>query len=279
MPQPIPDIRAGDVAMPVIGLGTWQLENGSAQPLVERALELGYRHIDTAQIYRNEQDVGAALAATGVPRDQIFLTTKVWVDHFAHGDLQRSVDESLKKLRVPQVDLLLLHWPKPRPALVETLAALNDVRDRGLTRAIGLSNFPSSLMATAQAASDAPIATNQVEYHPYLSQKTLIAKARAMGSTITAWSPLAQGKIADDPVLIEIGEAHGKTPGQVTLRWQVQQGVATIPRTKSPARLAENFDIFDFALSDAEMARIHGLARPDGRLGQWLDPAFEWDVD
>jgi len=279
MPHPIPDIRAGDVAMPVIGLGTWQLENGSAQPLVEQALELGYRHIDTAQIYRNEQDVGAALAATGVPRDQIFLTTKVWVDHFAHGDLQRSVDESLKKLGVPQVDLLLLHWPKPRPALVETLAALNDVRDRGLTRAIGLSNFPSSLMAKAQAASDAPIATNQVEYHPYLSQKTLIAKARAMGSTITAWSPLAQGKVADDPVLIEIGEAHGKSPGQVTLRWQVQQGVATIPRTKSPARLAENFDIFDFALSDAEMARIHGLARPDGRLGQWLDPAFEWDVD
>lgn len=279
MPHSIPDIRSGDVAMPVIGLGTWQLEEGSAQPLVERALELGYRHIDTAQIYGNEQDVGAALAATGVSRDQIFLTTKVWVDHFAHGDLQRSLDESLGKLRVPQVDLLLLHWPKPKPALVETMAALNDVRDRGLTRAIGLSNFPSALMGKAQAASEAPIATNQVEYHPYLSQKTLIAKARAIGASITAWSPLAQGKVADDPVLVEIGEAHGKTPGQVTLRWQVQQGVVTIPRTKNPARLAENFDIFDFALSDAEMARIFALARPDGRLGNWLDKAFEWDVD
>ena len=279
MPYSIPDVRAGDVAMPVIGLGTWQLDDGSAQPLVEKALELGYRHIDTAQAYRNEQDVGAALAATGVSRDEIFLTTKVWVDHFAQGDLQRSVDESLKKLRVPQVDLLLLHWPKPKPALAETMAALNDVRDRGLTSAIGLSNFPSALMAQAQAASEAPIATNQVEYHPYLSQKTLIAKAKAMGSAITAWSPLAQGKIADDPVLIEIGQAHGKTPGQVTLRWQVQQGVVTIPRTKNPARLAENFDIFDFALSDAEMARIFALARPDGRLGQWLDKAFAWDVD
>jgi diketogulonate reductase-like aldo/keto reductase len=279
MPHAIPDVRSGDIAMPVIGLGTWQLEDGSAQPLVERALELGYRHIDTAQIYGNEQDVGAALAATGVSRGEIFLTTKVWVDHFAHGDLQRSLDESLKKLRVPQVDLLLLHWPKPRPALVETMAALNDVRDRGLTRAIGLSNFPSSVMAKAQAVSEAPIATNQVEYHPYLSQKTLIAKARAIGASITAWSPLAQGKVADDPVLIEIGEAHGKTPGQVTLRWQVQQGVVTIPRTKTPARLAENFDIFDFALSDAEMARIFALARPDGRLGKWLDKAFEWDVD
>ena len=279
MPHSIPDIRAGDVTMPAIGLGTWQLENGSAQPLVEKALELGYRHIDTAQIYGNEQDVGAALAATGVPRGEIFVTTKVWVDHFAQGDLQRSVEVSLKKLRVPQVDLLLLHWPKPKPALGETMAALNDVRDRGLTSAIGLSNFPSVLMAQAQAASEAPIATNQVEYHPYLSQKTLIAKAKAMGSSITAWSPLAQGQVAEDPVLIDIGQAHGKTPGQVTLRWQVQQGVITIPRTKTPARLAENFDIFDFALSDAEMARIFALARPDGRLGKWLDKAFAWDVD
>jgi diketogulonate reductase-like aldo/keto reductase len=214
-----------------------------------------------------------------VPRDEIFLTTKIWVDSYAQGDLQKSLEGSLKRLKAPQVDLLLLHWPKPKPALAETMAALNDVYDRGLTRAIGVSNFPSAVLAKAQAASDAPIATNQVEYHPYLSQKTLIAKAKAMSSTITAWSPLAQGKVADDPVLVEIGEAHGKTPGQVTLRWQVQQGVATIPRTRNPARLAENFDIFDFALSDAEMARIFALARPDGRLGEWLDAAFEWDVD
>jgi diketogulonate reductase-like aldo/keto reductase len=279
MPHAIPDIRAGDVAVPVVGLGTWQLANGSAQPLVERALELGYRHIDTAQIYGNEQDVGAALAATGVARSEIFVTTKVWIDRFAEGDLQRSVDESLRKLRVPQVDLLLLHWPKPRPALAETMAALNNVYDRGLARAIGLSNFPSGVMAKAAAASEAPIATNQVEYHPYLSQKTLIAKAKAAGTAITAWSPLAQGKVADDPVLIEIGQAHGKTAGQVTLRWQIQQGVITIPRTRNPARLAENFDIFDFALSDAEMARIFALARPDGRLGDMLDKAFSWDVD
>ncbi|MGR4862219.1 aldo/keto reductase [Caulobacter sp. LARHSG274] len=279
MPHAIPDVRAGDVAVPVIGLGTWQLRDGSAQALVEQALELGYRHIDTAQIYGNEQDVGAALAATGVSRSEIFVTTKVWIDRFAEGDLQRSVDESLRKLRVPQVDLLLLHWPKPQPALAVTMAALNNVYDRGLTRAIGLSNFPSAVMARAAAASEAPIATNQVEYHPYLSQKTLIAKARAAGTAITAWSPLAQGKVADDPVLTEIGQAHGKTAGQVTLRWQVQQGVITIPRTRSPARLAENFDIFDFALSDAEMARIFALARPDGRLGDMLDKAFSWDVD
>ena len=279
MPHSIPDVRAGDVEIPVVGLGTWQLGDGEVQPLVEKALELGYRHIDTAQAYRNEQHVGAALAATGVRRDEIFLTTKVWVDQFAQGDLQKSVEASLKRLKAPQVDLLLLHWPKPKPALAETMAALNDVHDRGLTRAIGLSNFPSALMVKAQAASAARLATNQVEYHPYLSQKTVLAKARAMGLATTAWSPLAQGKVADDPVLIEIGQAHGKTPGQVTLRWQVQQGVVTIPRTRNPARLAENFDLFDFALSDAEMARIYGLARPDGRIGNWLDPAFEWDVD
>ena len=279
MPHSIPDVRAGDVEIPVVGLGTWQLGDGEVQPLVEKALELGYRHIDTAQAYRNEQHVGAALAATGVSRGEIFLTTKVWVDQFAQGDLQKSVEASLKRLKVPQVDLLLLHWPKPKPALAETMAALNDVRDRGLTRAIGVSNFPSAVLAKAQAASDAQIATNQVEYHPYLSQKTVIAKARALSSTVTAWAPLAQGKIAGDAVLIEIGQAHGKTPGQVTLRWQVQQGVVTIPRTRNPARLAENFDIFDFALSDAEMARIFGLARPDGRIGDWLDPAFAWDVD
>lgn len=279
MSHSIPGVRSGDVAMPAIGLGTWQLENGAAQVMTEKALEIGYRHVDTAQIYGNEQDVGAALAATGVARDEIFVTTKVWVDQFADGDLQRSVDESLRKLRLDQVDLLLLHWPKPKPDLAETIAALNAVKADGRTRAIGLSNFPSAMMLEAARLSEAPIATNQVEYHPYLSQKTLRATADKLGASITAWSPLAQGKVADEPLLQAIGARYGKTPGQVTLRWQVQQGVVTIPRTKNPARLAENFAIFDFALSDEEMAQIHGLARPDGRIGDWIDPAFKWDAD
>ena len=159
------------------------------------------------------------------------------------------------------------------------MAALNEVKARGLTRAIGVSNFPSAVLAEAQRLSKAPLATDQVEYHPYLSQKTLIAAAHAAGTSITAWSPLAQGKVAEDPVLIAIGQAHGKTPGQVTLRWLIQQGVIAIPRTKTPARIAENFDILDFELSDVEMASIFALARPDGRLGNWLDAAFSWDVD
>ena len=279
MSKLVPAIRSGDVLMPALGFGTWQLENGAATPLVEKALEVGYRHIDTAQIYGNERDVGAALKASGVKRDEIFLTTKVWIDKFHDGDLQRSAEKSLERLGVDHVDLLLLHWPKPEVPLAETLKALNEVQSRGLTRAIGLSNFPSVLLEEAAKLSEAPIANDQVEYHPYLSIKTLKAKADALGVSITAWSPLAQGKVAHDPVLVEIGAAHGKTPGQVTLRWIIQQGIIAIPRTKNPARIEENFDILDFNLSDDEMTRIHALARPDGRLGDWLDKAYAWDAE
>jgi diketogulonate reductase-like aldo/keto reductase len=279
MSKLVPAVRSGDVLMPALGFGTWQLENGTAVPLVEKALEVGYRHIDTAQIYGNERDVGAAIKNSGVKRDEIFLTTKVWIDKFADGDLQRSAEKSLERLGVDHVDLLLLHWPKPEIPLAETLKALNEVRAKGCTRAIGLSNFPSALLEEAAKLSDAPIATDQVEYHPYLSLKTLKAKADQLGVSITAWSPLAQGKVAQDPVLIEIGRAHGKTPGQVTLRWIIQQGVIAIPRTSNPARIAENFDVLDFELSDAEMTRIHALARPDGRLGDWLDKAYQWDAE
>jgi 2,5-diketo-D-gluconate reductase A len=279
MSKLVPAIRSGDVLMPALGFGTWQLENGTAVPLVEKALEVGYRHIDTAQIYGNERDVGAAIRNSGVKRDEIFLTTKVWIDHFADGDLQRSAAKSLEHLGVDQVDLLLLHWPKPETPLAETLQALNEVRARGWTRAIGLSNFPSALLQQAADLSEAPIATDQVEYHPYLSLRTLKAKADALGTSITAWSPLAQGKVAVDPVLIEIGRAHGKTPGQVTLRWIIQQGVIAIPRTSNPKRIEENFDVLDFELTADEMTRIHGLARPDGRLGNWLDKAYAWDAE
>nr|WP_295107830.1 aldo/keto reductase [uncultured Caulobacter sp.] len=279
MSKLVPAVRSGDVLMPALGFGTWQLENGTATPLVEKALEVGYRHIDTAQIYGNERDVGAGIKSSGVKRDEIFLTTKVWIDQFHDGDLQRSAEKSLEKLGLDHVDLLLLHWPKPEVPLAETLKALNEVRSRGLTRAIGLSNFPSALLAQAAQLSEAPIATDQVEFHPYLSLKTLKAKADELGTSITAWSPLAQGKVANDPVLVEIGKAHGKTPGQVTLRWIVQQGIIAIPRTSNPARIEENFDILDFELSADEMAQIHGLARPDGRLGDWLDKAYAWDAE
>jgi len=277
MSKLVPAIRSGDVLMPAIGFGTWQLENGTAVPLVEKALEVGYRHIDTAKIYANEEAVGQAIAESGVARGDIFLTTKIWVDHFHRDALLKQAEESAASLGFTP-DLLLLHWPKPDVPLAETLGALNEVRAKGWTRAIGLSNFPSAQLEEAAKLSDAPIATDQVEYHPYLSLKTLKAKADELGVSITAWSPLAQGKVAQDPLLIDIGRAHGKTPGQVTLRWIIQQGIIAIPRTSNPKRIEENFDILDFELTDKEMAEIHGLARPDGRIGDWLDKAYRWDA-
>lgn len=278
MPQPHA-VRAVDVDIPVIGFGTWQLSGPDARRMVEAALEIGYRHVDTAFIYKNEAEVGEAIRASGLPRDEVFLTTKIWVDFFRDGDLQRAAEGSVERLGVGPVDLLLLHWPKPQPPLEETVRALNAVKAAGLTRAIGLSNFPSDWWDRAQAASEAPLVTNQVEYHPFLTQRTLTAAARRHGAKLTAWSPLAQGKVVDEPVLQEIARAHDKTPGQVALRWLVQQDVIAIPRTTKESRARENFEIFDFALSDAETARISALGSPGGRIGDWIDPAIKWDAE
>lgn len=277
-----PTLSASGVEIPLLGFGTWQLEPEDARRMVAEALRIGYRHIDTAWIYKNEQAVGRGIAdavAEGVvTRDDIFVTTKIWVENFSHDALLSQAGESAASLGLTP-DLLLLHWPKAEPAMAETLGALNAARDRGLTRAIGVSNFPSAPFREAVALSSAPLVTNQVEYHPYLSQKTLIATAPDLGSSITAWSPLAKGKVAEDPVIAEISARLGKTPGQVTLRWIIQQGIIAIPRTAKETRARENFDIFDFELDPADMDRIAALAHPGGRLGDWLDPAFQWDAD
>ncbi len=268
--------------IPLLGFGTWMLAPADARRMVAEALRIGYRHIDTAWIYRNEKAVGDgirdAVEAGHVAREDVWLTTKIWVDHFHRDALLKQAEESAASLGFSP-DLLLLHWPKPKPALEETIGALNEAKGRGLTRAIGLSNFPSAEFRRAQSLSAARLITNQVEYHPYLKLSSLKATARELGSSITAWSPLAQGKVADDPTLQDIARAHGKTPGQVTLRWLIQQEVIAIPRTAKESRAAENFDIFDFQLSAEEMDRIHALARPDGRIGDWIDPAFKWDEE
>lgn len=272
-------ITAGGANIPALGFGTWQLDGPDARRMVEAALRIGYRHIDTAFIYRNEAEVGEAIRASGLPRDDIFLTTKIWTDSFADGDLQRAAEGSVERIGVGPVDLLLLHWPKSSPPLEETIRALNDARSRGLTRHIGLSNFPSAQWEEAQRLSDAPLVTNQVEHHPYLTVNRVKETARKLGSSVTAWSPLAQGKIADDAVLKEIATAHGKTPGQVTLRWLVQNDVIAIPRTTKETRAQENFDIWDFELTPDQMSRIDALGSGQGRIGDWLDPAFSWDAD
>ncbi len=276
MPNEQLSLSIDGLTIPQLGFGTWQLEPADARRMVEEALRIGYRHIDTAWLYRNEAAVGDGIRDSGVTREDIWLTTKIWVAHFERDALLRQAEESVANLGFTP-DLLLLHWPKSIPTFAETLGALNEAKDQGLTRSIGVSNFPSGQFRQAQSLSAAKLVTNQVEYHPYLSLKTLRDTAAELGTSITAWSPLAQGKIADDAVIGDIARAHGKTPGQVTLRWLVQQGVIASPRTQKAERAAENFDIWDFQLSDEDMARIHALARPDGRLGDWLDKDFTWD--
>ena len=277
-----PAITVDGHAIPLLGFGTWNLTPELARTMVAEALRIGYRHIDTAWIYHNEAAVGDgirdAIAAGHVAREDIWLTTKIWVAHFDHEGLLKQARESVASLGFTP-DLLLLHWPKAEPAWEETLGALNEAKDLGLTRTIGLSNFPAAEFRRAQSLSKAKLVTNQVEYHPYLKLTNLLETARDLGSSITAWSPLAQGKIADDATLDAIGRAHGKTAGQVTLRWLIQQNVIAIPRTAKVSRAEENFDVFDFRLSSEEMDRIHALASPDGRLGDWLDKAFNWDEE
>jgi diketogulonate reductase-like aldo/keto reductase len=272
-------IKAGGAEIPALGFGTWQLEPPVARRMVEAALEIGYRHVDTAFIYGNEAEVGEGVRAAGLPRDEVFVTTKIWVTEFRDGDLQRAAEASARRIGLGAVDLLLLHWPKPDTPLGETIKALNDARSGGFTKHIGLSNFPSAQWEEAQRLSEAPLVTNQVEHHPYLTVNRLKETARRLGSSLTAWSPLAQGKIADDPALGSIAERHGKTPGQVTLRWLVQNDVIAIPRTTKESRARENFEIWDFELSPDEMARIDALGSGSGRIGDWLDPAFRWDPE
>jgi 2,5-diketo-D-gluconate reductase B len=258
------------VRLPALGLGTFRLDGRTAERMVGYALAIGYRHIDTAQMYGNEAEVGAAIAACGVPRDEIWLTTKIWPDRFRDGELQRAAEESVRRLGT-EPDLLLLHWPNPAVPRAETIAALNDARRRGLTRHIGISNSPTALICESVALSEAPLLVNQVEYHPYLRQRAVLEELRRHGMALTAYSPVAQGKVFSDATLARIGAAHGKNPGQVALRWLLQQdGVSAIPRSSREAHAKANFEIFDFALSAAEMAEIAALARPNGRI---VDPA------
>lgn len=256
------------VTIPALGYGTWELRGEAGAKGVTKAIEVGYRHVDTAQIYENEAEVGTGIKNSGVPRDQIFLTTKVWIDRLADGKLQPSVDESLKKLKTDYVDLLLIHWPVEKDAkFAEQLRTLQDVQKAGKTRLIGVSNFTVAQLKQATEEIGAEIATDQVEYHPTLSQKRVLDFLRTKGMFLTAYSPLARGGVSDEKVLQTIAETHNKTPGQVTLRWLIQQGnVAAIPKAASEKHIRENFEIFDFKLTEAEMQKIHSLAKPNGRL-------------
>ncbi|MDB5848554.1 MAG: 2,5-didehydrogluconate reductase [Rhodoferax sp.] len=272
-------LGAGPATIPSLGFGTFRMPGADVLRILPEALAIGYRHIDTAQIYGNEAEVGEAIQGANVPRNDIFLTTKVWVDHYHACGLQLSVETSLKKLRTDHVNLLLLHWPNPKVPFAETIAALNDVQRAGMAQHIGVSNLNTAQMAEAVRLSASPIVTNQVEYHPYLSQQKVLRAAHAAHMTVTAYYGLADGTVAGDAVLRDIGERHGKSAVQVTLRWLVQQpGVVALTKTVQAARAASNFDIFDFELSADEMARIHALAARHKRFVSPEGLAPEWDA-
>ncbi len=275
------NVTASGASIPALGFGTFRIPGPDVLRIVPHALKAGFRHIDTAQIYGNEGEVGEAIVNSGVARNDIFLTTKVWVENYRHDAFLASVDESLRKLRTDHVDLLLLHWPNEAVPLAEQIGALNEVRKAGKVRHIGVSNFNRNLMAQSVALSEAPIVTNQIEYHPYLNQDAVIEAAREAGMAITGYYGMADGKVFSDPVLKDIAAGHGKSVAQIVLRWLVQQeGVIALSKTVSEARVAENVAIFDFALSDEEMATIRARAvasgrivSPDGLAPVWDEPA------
>src|SRR6266403_5735156 len=252
-------VEANGAKIPAIGLGTWELRGRTCARIVEQALKLGYRHIDTAQIYENEREVGEGLRASKVRRDEIFVTTKVWTNHFAPHDLERSTKESLTKLRLSEVDLLLLHWPNPQVPLSETLGALAHAKKLGLTRHIGVSNFTVALIEQAVAECPEPLVCDQVEYHPYLDQTKVRDACARHSMAVVAYSPVARGRIKNDRALLRIGDRYRKSAAQVCLRWLVQQNVAAIPRTSRLERLSENIEIFDFELSDEDMHEISAM--------------------
>jgi len=262
--------------VPALGFGTWQLVGAQCESAVEYALELGYRHIDTAQVYENEREVGEGLRASGVRRDELFVTTKIWTTHFTPHELERSAKESLVKLRMPHVDLLLLHWPNPHVPLAETLGALAHAKQLGLARHIGVSNFTVALIEDATKLCPEPLVCDQVEYHPYLDQAKVREACERNDMALVAYSPVAKGRIKNDETLKEIGRAHGKTPAQICLRWLVQQNVCAIPRTSRIERLSENIDIFDFVLSEEEMGQIFALGSAKSRLTDF-GFAPKWD--
>ena len=273
-----PVVEAHGARIPLIGLGTWDLRGRTCARVVEQALRLGYRHVDTAEMYDNEREVGEGLRASGVKRNDVFVTTKVWPSHFAPRELERSAKDSLVRLRLPEVDLLLLHWPNPQIPLSETLGALCKVKRTGLARHIGVSNFTVALIKEAVALAQEPLVCNQIEVHPLLDQTKVVAACRRQSMAVVAYSPIARGGVKNNQVLARVGKAHGKTAAQVSLRFLVQQGIVVIPRTGRVERLSENLGIFDYELSAAELAEIGRLASRDGRI---VDYAYsgspDWD--
>ena len=271
-------ICANGAGIPCIGFGTFGMRGSKLANLIVHAVRAGFRHIDTAQIYGNEDAVGEGIQMSGVSRDDVFITTKVWVSNYERSRFERSVNESLKALHTDYIDLLLLHWPSTAMPLEDQLGQLNALVHAGKVLSIGVSNFNRALLQRAVELSDIPLATNQFEYHPYLNQKRLITATQRAGAAVTAYCAMAIGQVFSDPVLQRIARRYNKSVPQIVLRWLLQQkGVVALSRTEREEHLKENLNVFDFALEEVDMSAIFRLARYGSRI---VDPpglAPSWD--
>lgn len=271
-------VQTHDASLPAIGFGMFRMTEAEVEAIVPAALVTGFRHFDTAQIYENEAALGRALAQSGAKRDDLFLTTKVWVSNYTAERFIASVDESLERLGTDRVDLLLAHWPGDTVPVTQQIAWLNEARAAGKTRHIGVSNYNRMQLREAIHSSAAPIVTNQIEIHPYIDQAAMAALARETGTALTAYFAMADGAVPRDPLISAIAEQHGKTAAQVGLRWLLQQGFVALTKTAKAERLAANFDIFDFSLTEEEMAALAGLAQPGGRIVNPEGLAPDWSA-
>ncbi|MGA8000015.1 MAG: aldo/keto reductase [Pseudolabrys sp.] len=272
-------LAAHGAKMPAIGFGTMELPHRPAE-LVAAAIAAGYRHIDTARKYGTEERVGEGIRASGIARNELFVTTKVTEENAREADFLRSAETSLKALGLNYVDLLLIHWPQPKVPFTETLGALAKAKRSGLTRHVGVSNFTLAMLEEAVHVCPEPLVTNQIEYHAYLPQDRMLGALKRHGMILTAYCPVARGKLLDDPTIGEIAKARGKTHAQICLRWLIQQPmVAAVPRALEEAHIREDLDVFDFSLSDAEMRQISALRRRNIRIADPPERAPKWDVE
>lgn len=265
----IPHIKLNDGnAIPQIGLGTWLAPDDEASNAVSSAFASGYRHVDTAAIYHNEKGVGQAIRACGIPREEIFVTTKLWNDDQGYDSALEACDASLQKLGLDYVDLYLIHWPKPRQdTYVDSWKALMRLHEEGKVKSIGVSNFNADHLERIMAETGITPAVNQIELHPRFQQRDLREFHQQHGIVTESWSPLGKAKILDGPVLQDIADKHEKTPAQVIIRWHVQNDLIVIPKSVNPGRIAQNINVFDFTLDAADMQRISSLDDTQGRIG------------
>jgi 2,5-diketo-D-gluconate reductase A len=259
----VPQISLRDAEdIPQLGFGVFQVPPADTSEVVARALAIGYRHIDTAAAYRNEAEVGQAIRSSGLARGEVFVTTKCFNDDHGYEQAKHALSASLERLEMDYVDLYLIHWPVPaHDKYVETWKAFVAMRAEGLVRSIGVSNFQPAHIERVIAETGETPALNQIELHPYFQQRGLRHEHQELGIVTEAWSPLAQGKVLEDPTIVELAKAHAKTPGQVVIRWHLQLGNVVIPKSVTPERIEENFDVFDFELSGAELKSIEALDR------------------